>query len=148
MNRLLILFILILTHHSAISQPISTNKYVLSGTVVNGATNEALMGANIISNKNIGATTNELGEFTISVSQNDTLKISYIGFKTFYYDTPIEDTRMYLIKFKLYNDSINLDEVVIYPWPIFNEFKEAFLILNKEDKKNTYGRCKNVSRQN
>lgn len=114
---------------------INNKSYILSGTIVNGTTNEILSGANIISNKQIGTKSNGIGEFEIKVTANDTLKISFIGFKSIDYITPFKDEGKYLIKFKLYVDSIDLDEIEIFPWPTYEEFKEAFLSMDKQNEK-------------
>ena len=116
-------------------QNISDSSYTLSGTVVNGYNNQILTGANIVSNRRIGTKTNETGEFTIKVFSADTLKISYIGFKTLYYNVPIKENGKYLVKFKLYKDSVSLSEIEIFPWPTYEEFKDAFLSIHKEDEK-------------
>lgn len=111
------------------------SNYIITGTVVNGSTNNILSGANIISSNGIGTTSNDLGEFSITVNMNDTLKISYVGFKTISYVCPEKEHGVYLIKFKLYTDSVSLREVEIFPYPTYKEFKEAFLALDKQDEK-------------
>lgn len=113
----------------------NTNSYILSGTIVNGITNTPLVGANLLSTTNIGTRTNKLGEFSINVSSSDTLKISFIGFKTINYIIPYKENGKYLIKFKMYKDSISLTEVEVFPWPSYKEFKKAFLAINKEEDK-------------
>lgn len=106
--------------------------YILSGTVVDGSNNEPLAQSNIIID-NKGTSTNMLGEFSVQVKENDTLNISYIGYQTLTFVAPKKDTGMYLIKFKLYKDSISLKEVEIFPWPTYEEFKKAFVELDKSD---------------
>jgi hypothetical protein len=108
-------------------------KYTLIGTIVNGATNSVLSGANVTIN-NLGTSTNDLGEFTIKVSANDTITISYVGYKTIEYIAPDKDKGDYLIKFKMYVDSVSLDEVFIFPYPTYQEFREAFLSKDESDK--------------
>lgn len=58
-------------------------QYQLTGYVVEES-GEALIGANVFSkNDNVGATTNEYGYFSLTLSsQNNTLSVSYIGFDT------------------------------------------------------------------
>ncbi len=130
-----ILFYLLLYIANGQIDTTSNKNYILSGTIVNGITNEILSGANIITTKGVGTKSNEIGEFEIKVTENDTLKISFIGFKSIEYIAPFKEYGKYLIKFKLYVDSVNLDEIEIFPWPTYEEFKEAFLLLNKEDEK-------------
>lgn len=103
--------------------------------MVSGKTNTPLVGANLLSTTNIGTKTNISGEFNINVTSNDTLKISFIGFKTIKYIVPQKENGKYLIKFRLYKDSIALSEVEVFPWPSYKEFKKAFLAINKEEDK-------------
>lgn len=131
MNKLkLIIVALIFSALSSFSQ--DSTSYVLSGTIVDGTNNVLLIGANLLTSRKIGTKTNENGDFEIIIYQKDTLKISYIGFKTIKYIAPQKDKGKYLIKFKMYKDSISLEEVEVFPWPTYKEFKKAFLTLNKE----------------
>lgn len=111
----------------------TTVSYILSGTVVNGETNELLVGAHLLSSNQFGTKTDETGTFSITVLPNDTLTISYIGYKTLTYVSPQQNSGKYLIKFKLYTDSITLQEVEIFPWPTYDEFKKAFAELKKHE---------------
>ena len=133
----LIILLLFFLPFLGYNQTIINNSYTLSGTVVNGKHNQPLVGANILTNRSVGTKTNEIGEFIINIYPNDTLKISYIGFKTIRYLVPYKEVGKYLIKFKMYTDSVSLSEINIYPWPTYKEFKEAFLAINKEDEKIT-----------
>ncbi len=128
-NKIL-LFLLMLFSQLAYSQLKDTTiSYIIAGTVINGETNELLAGAHIVSYGSFATKTDENGTFNISVTENDTLRISFVGFKTLHYITPKQDDGKYLIKFKLYTDSITLNEVEIFPWPSYSEFKKAFAEL-------------------
>lgn len=109
------------------------NTYVLIGTVVNGDNNTLLSAANIITSKNFGTKTNELGEFSVHTQKDDTLKISFVGYKTITYIAPDKKPGKYLIKFKMYRDSISLNEVEIFPYPTYEEFKAAFIAQDKQE---------------
>jgi hypothetical protein len=111
----------------------SSTSYILSGTVVNGETNELLIGAHLVTNQYFGTKTDESGVFSINVAGNDTLKISFVGYKTLHYAVPFHEQGKYLIKFKLYTDSISLHEVEIFPWPNYDEFKKAFAELKSKE---------------
>ena len=97
--------------------------------MVNGDNNELLSGAHLVSSNSYATKTDENGNFNINLKENDTLKISYVGFKSFYYVAPHQNPGKYLIKFKLYTDSITLNEIEIFPWPSYSEFKKAFAEL-------------------
>ncbi|MCB9173889.1 MAG: carboxypeptidase-like regulatory domain-containing protein [Flavobacteriales bacterium] len=111
----------------------TTVSYILSGVVVNGETNELLVGAHLLSANQFGTKTDETGTFSITVLPNDTLTISYIGYKNLTYVSPQQNSGKYLIKFKLYTDSITLQEVEIFPWPTYDEFKKAFAELKEHE---------------
>jgi hypothetical protein len=124
---------LILFSFSLISSGQNDSSYTITGTVVNGKKNTPLSGAHIITSNNTGSKTLENGTFTVTASFNDTIFISYIGFKTISYIAPKRKKGRYLTKFKLYKDSITLEEVEIFPYPTYKEFKESFVALNKQN---------------
>jgi len=128
-----LIIILLLFPFIVYNQTITENSFILSGTVVDGLSNQPLVGGHLLTNRNIGTKTDELGEFTIIVYPKDTLKISYIGFKTIHYVVPYLENGKYLIKFKLFTDSIALAEIQIFPWPTYDEFKQAFITMDKQN---------------
>ena len=130
---LIIYFLLIICNLNIYSQIDSNNSYTVNGTVVDGLTNDLLIGANIIINNANGTKTDENGEFSLFVKGNDTIKISFVGFKTLVYIFPSKQKNQYLTKFKLYKDSISLSEIAIFPWPSYPEFKKAFLAMDKQN---------------
>lgn len=133
--KIILSFILLFFYQLIQAQVKDTStSYILSGTVVNGETNELLIGAHLITHQHIGTKTDETGVFTINVAENDTITISYVGYKTMHYITPYQEKgKKYLIKFKLYTDSISLKEVEIFPWPSYEEFKKAFAELKSKE---------------
>ena len=131
-----VLFYLILcytTGLSLFSQNDSNQTYLLKGVVINGYSNEVLIGAHLVVDHSYGTKTNGLGEFSISVNGNDSLLISFIGFKTLLFVVPHQNKGNYLTQFKLYKDSISLEGVEIFPYPTYTEFQEAFLEMDKQD---------------
>lgn len=128
--KIILLFILLILYQLILAQVKDTSSnYILSGTVVNGETNELLIGAHLIISQHFGTKTDETGVFSLTVFANDTLLVSFVGYKTLYYIAPYQEKGKYLIKFKLYTDSISLNEVEIFPWPSYEEFKKAFAEL-------------------
>lgn len=115
------------------TQADSTQSFILKGTIVDGNSNELLMGSNILVNNDYGTKTNYNGEFTLKVKENDSLTISFIGYKSLHYIIPHKASGNYLTKFKLYKDSISLNEVEIFPYPTYEEFQEAFFNMDKQD---------------
>lgn len=129
----LIFLLLFLTSTISYCQPDSS--YTLSGTVVDANTNTPLAGAHLLTSKNIGSKTSELGAFNIRVFYNDTITVSFIGFKPIKFIAPKRKNGIYITKFKLSKDSIILDEIVVFPYPTYKEFKEAFIALDKQSEK-------------
>ncbi|PCJ22914.1 MAG: hypothetical protein COA97_12690 [Flavobacteriales bacterium] len=129
------LIVLIIIGLPLLSNSQIINPYILSGTIVDGETNKPLAGVHLLSSRKTGSKTNEIGGFSINIFPSDTLKISFIGFKTIEYIIPYKKSGKYLIKFRMYKDSISLAEVEVFPWPTYKEFKKAFLIMNKQEEK-------------
>ncbi|QDO94375.1 carboxypeptidase-like regulatory domain-containing protein [Formosa sediminum] len=80
MKYTFILFILLFTSATVFAQDSNTS---VIGVIINGSTDEPLEGVNIVNiNQVKGSTTNAKGEFKISAKVNDTLHLSYLGFKS------------------------------------------------------------------
>lgn len=134
MKKTLLSALLLTITFSLYSQNNSVDSlYILSGTVVDGSNNKLLEGAHLTTSRDYGTNTNPQGEFSINIFPNDTIKISFIGYKTLKYVAPHKKTGHYLIKFKLYQDSISLKEIEIFPYPTYAEFKKAFSEIDKQD---------------
>ncbi len=132
--KIILSFILLFFYQLILAQVKDTStSYILSGTVVNGETNELLIGAHLITFQHFGTKTDETGIFSLTVFANDTLRVSFVGYKTLYYVAPYQEKGKYLIKFKLFTDSISLNEVEIFPWPSYEEFKKAFTVLKSHE---------------
>ena len=111
------------------------SSYILTGIIVDGLKNIPLPGTHVFTSSKTGTKTSINGVFTITVFYNDTISISYIGYKKVNYIAPKKTKGKYLTKFKLYKDSIILDEVQIFPYPSYKEFKAAFLALDKQSER-------------
>jgi hypothetical protein len=85
----------------------------------------------LVKGTNRGAITTETGFFTLPVYRRDTLVIRSVGYKQVELSVP--DTlqaNRHRVVVKLPADTIQLDEVVVYPWPTKEEFKQAFVNLD------------------
>ncbi|MDT0675892.1 TonB-dependent receptor [Autumnicola musiva] len=98
----------------SLTLPITAQEtFTLSGTVTAEASNETLIGVNIlIPEENTGVVTNEYGFFSLKLPEGSyLLQVSYLGYKTISRQLDIhEDTKLNL---QLAESSENLDEVVI-----------------------------------
>lgn len=85
----------------------------------------------IIKGSHRGTICDYYGFFSIVVDQGDTLEFTSVGYSSAEYIMPdtLHEKRYSLIQ-KLRQDTIVLDESVVYPWPSREQFKEAFLALN------------------
>lgn len=129
------IFLIVVCITNSNAQKDSTDRvgYIISGTVVAGNTNNILSGAHLISSSGYATKTNESGSFNLNVFEGDTLSISFVGYKTYTYSIPSNLKGKYLTKFILHKDSISLQEVEIFPWPTYAEFKKTFKELNFKD---------------
>ncbi|NQY12098.1 MAG: carboxypeptidase-like regulatory domain-containing protein [Flavobacteriales bacterium] len=106
-----------------------------SGVVLTG---DSLLGVPfthvIIKNVNRGTTTDFNGYFSFVALSGDTVEFSCIGFKKGRYIIP--DTlksKSYSLIQILSNDTMLLDESIIYPWPTKEQFKWAFIHMEIPD---------------
>lgn len=80
MKQYLLLFLVLVSSFYGFSQEDAGK---VKGVVIDASNDNPLESVNIVNlNKVIGTTTNSNGEFEISVSVNDTLHLSYIGYKS------------------------------------------------------------------
>ncbi len=97
---------------SAISIAQDTDKAI--GTVVNAADGTALESVNIVNlNQVIGTSTNNKGEFEISAKANDTLHLSYLGFKSIKVRVTSDWLKFGNSKIELTELAFALEEVVV-----------------------------------
>lgn len=74
------------------------------------------------------------GFFSIAARKNETISFSCMGFKTIFYTIPdtLSSDRYSIIQI-MREDTIYLDETFIYPWPTYEQFKQAFVTANIPD---------------
>ncbi len=84
----------------------------------------------IISSTSRGTIADYSGFFSFVVEKGDTLLFSSIGYHDSYYVVPdtLSNARYSLIQL-MNMDTIELKEVVVYPWPSKEEFADAFINL-------------------
>ena len=110
----------------------ATAQIQIKGTIIDGLSNETLIGANvIITESGKGTSTNFNGEYSL-IYKGDlptTLSISYLGYKTL----EIEITTKNPKPIKLFSDSKNLKEVKVVDSRITQKQKEAALTVESLD---------------
>ncbi|MBN2482085.1 MAG: carboxypeptidase-like regulatory domain-containing protein [Bacteroidales bacterium] len=81
-----------------------------------------------------GAITNNYGNFSLVVEENDTMLISSVGYKSKRLYIPDDlPTSFMNVDVALQMDTLVIEEAVIYPWRTYEEFKQAFLNLELPD---------------
>lgn len=111
-----------------------SNLIQFSGMVLDGS-NEALYPipyTNIlVKDKARGTYTDFKGFFTIVVEKGDNIVFSAIGYKTVEITIPdsLRDNRYSLVQL-MTQDTINLPETVVFPWPSREHFKLEFLAMD------------------
>ena len=88
----------------------------------------------MIKNSNRGTVSDYYGFFSFVAKMKDTVEFAAIGFKRAIFVIPdtLTDQRCSMIQI-LKQDTILLKEVMIFPWPTKEQFKEAFLHLRIPD---------------
>jgi hypothetical protein len=84
----------------------------------------------MIKNSNRGTVSDYYGFFSFVAKMKDTVEFGAIGFKKAIFVIPdtLTDQRCSMIQI-LKQDTIQLKEVMIFPWPTKEQFKEAFVHL-------------------
>lgn len=82
----------------------------------------------IIANSGRGTMTDVYGYFSFVAEKGDSILFSSVGYRRANFVIPdtLEENKYSLIQI-LKRDTIELEETVVYPWPTFSEFKQAFL---------------------
>lgn len=114
---------------------LDSNLIQLSGVVI-GDENLEAMPYTTIFDKSIrrGVIADYYGYFSTVVYPGDTLYFSYFGYKTSTYIVPdtLTDNR-YSIIHMLQRDTLNLPEIIVYPWPSREDFARAFIEMRPYD---------------
>ena len=134
MRILLILSVLILAI-SARAQDTQNKRLIqFSGMVLDGSDEQLypVPYTNIlVKGKGRGTYSDLKGFFSIVVEKGDVIIFSAIGYKTVEYKIPedLEDDRYSIVQL-MTQDTINLPETVVFPWPSRDHFKLEFLAMD------------------
>jgi hypothetical protein len=133
MNRILTLFLLLTSLHVAAQKTLDKNQLVqFSGVVVTSDSLKPIPYSSVmIRNTNRGTVSDYYGFFSFVAKMKDTVEFIAIGYKKAVFIIPdtLTDQRCSMIQI-LRADTILLKEVVIFPWPTKEQFKEAFIRLH------------------
>ncbi|MCF8276690.1 MAG: carboxypeptidase-like regulatory domain-containing protein [Flavobacteriales bacterium] len=85
----------------------------------------------LIKNSKRGTISDYFGYFSFVAERGDTIQFSYVGFKDALFVIPDSLNRKnYSLIQMMDQDTVILQEAVIYPWPTKEQFREAFLSLH------------------
>ena len=99
------------------------------GTVVD-TNGEPIIGASVLAGKGIGTVTDYNGAFTISVAENATLRISYVGFET--QTASVEGKTE--VNIVLQEDATTFDDVVVIGYGSVKKRNLTSSVANMDDK--------------
>lgn len=105
-----------------------------SGLILDGSTEELfpIPYTNVaVVGTNRGVYSDFKGFFSIVVRVGDTIQYSSVGYKTAYFTIPdgLYDNRYSIVQL-MTQDTINLPETVVFPWPDRDNFTNEFLALD------------------
>ncbi len=105
-----------------------------SGLVLDGSTDELVpvpFTNVLVVGRGRGTYTNWDGFFSIVVERGDTIEFSAVGYKTVRYHIPdtLPDSRYSIVQL-MTQDTINLPETVVFPWPSREHFRLEFLAMD------------------
>lgn len=135
--RTLILFLLLWICSFAVKAQHQQDKSLVqfSGVIVTADSLQPIPYTSIIiKNTYRGTISDYFGFFSFVAKMGDTIEFAAIGFKraTVVIPDTLSDQRCSMIQ-ALQKDTILLKEVVIFPWPTKEQFKEAFINLRVPD---------------
>lgn len=114
-----------------------TEDYIhLSGVVIDGDSLKPMPFTHlVVKSSYTGTVADYYGYFSMLVRKGDTITFSNVGYQTNQFIVPEKlVNNEYSIIHLMFKETVLLEEVTIYPWPTFDEFKEAFSEV-KTDKK-------------
>ncbi len=136
MKQIVLLIIVSLISFGTQAQQIDKSHLVqFSGVVVTSDSLVPVPFASVmIKNSNRGTISDYFGFFSFVAKMHDTIEFAAIGYKKAIFVIPdtLTDMRCSMIQI-LKTDTILLREVVIFPWPTKEQFKEAFIQLRVHD---------------
>jgi hypothetical protein len=138
MNRIflpLVIFLLTIITVSSAQTNDNTKLVQFSGVVVTSDSLQPIPFTSLmIKNTYRGTISDYYGFFSFVAKMGDTIEFMALGYKRAYFIIPdtLTDQRCSMIQI-LKQDTILLKEVVIFPWPTKEQFKEAFIQLHVPD---------------
>jgi hypothetical protein len=126
---LLILFLLTWFLPNVNGQDAPQNTILLTGMVLDANSREPLPYVSVqVTNTLYGTATGVNGQFSIFINPGDTVQFSFVGYADANFIMPLAiNSRTYSLIQLMRQKSMILEEVVVFPWPSVDNFKQAFL---------------------
>ena len=133
-NIVLLMLPLLFLGTSVFGQTKGENLVQFTGIVLDGTDEELLPlpYANIlVTDHNRGTYSDFNGFFSIVVEKGDKVEFSAVGYQTIQFQIPdtLTDNRYSMVQL-MTQDTINLPETVVFPWPSRDHFKLEFLAMD------------------
>ncbi|MEY5047096.1 MAG: hypothetical protein RLZZ175_455 [Bacteroidota bacterium] len=143
----IIIFITLLTSYQLVNAQGKDKIIQLSGVVVNGDSAYGVLGTHIyVPKSGRGATTNQVGFFSLPVIAGDSLIISAIGYQRQHYVVAKNEIRDNIsIMISLQPDTSLIPVVEVFPYYTEELFKQAFLALRLPDNQSQTLAYQNIS---
>ena len=106
-----------------------SSSVLLTGVVMDADQQIPIPFVNIrLSGTNYGTAADSNGHFTLFVNPGDTLQFSSVGYTSAVFVMPMEvNSNQYSLIKLLRQETIMLSEIVVFPWPSIEQFKDAFI---------------------
>lgn len=126
---ILILMFVILLAGTAHAQKINMNSVRVTGAVIDADDREELPYVNIrIRGTRYGTSSDSNGYFSIFINPGDTLSFSSVGYMGAVFVMPFDSKgSQYSLLQLMRKETVLLDEIVVFPWPTLENFREAFM---------------------
>ena len=106
----------------------------VSGFVVDAKSTDFVPGVHLyIPKAGRGTSSNSEGFFALPTIPGDSIIVSCVGYKTYYYKIPEEKNESYSVVIELVEDTTSLAVIEVFPYPTEELFKEAFLAMELPD---------------
>lgn len=133
-NIILLMLPLLFLSQSIFGQTKGENLVQFTGIILDGTDEELLPlpYANIlVTDHNRGTYSDFNGFFSIVVEKGDKVEFSAVGYQTIEFQIPdtLTDNRYSMVQL-MTQDTINLPETVVFPWPSRDHFKLEFLAMD------------------
>lgn len=132
---ILCLLFILLGNRPALAQVSDEELIQFSGvTITVDSLNPVAYAKITVRNTNRGTVSDNFGYFSFVAHKNDTVVFQALGYKPAFFIIPdtITKQRYSLIQL-MTSDTLTLQAAYIFPWPTYEEFKQAFINLNIPD---------------